>query len=298
MCQCTFFHKKGAKDILNNYRMLGIGCNISKVYLRVIHNRMTDVVEEDKLLGEYQNGFRTKRRATDNLFILRTIAEKYKIEKKQLYIALLDVRKAYDRVWREALWFKMRQMKFPEKLLRVLQSVYRQPMGKPSFQGVEAKPLGMPVGLRQGCVLSPILWSIFIADLGKIIEDSGFGISLNGKPAPIMMFADDFAVMEQKTNLIALLRLIGDYGNHWRIEFDGPKCRLLPMGRKPDPRVQWLICHKHMSDGSDRPIYIKEYDIGRLLGANLSRKGKLFKVQKKDNIKKLQFLAREVLTLS
>ncbi len=69
----TFLHKKGATDTLDNYRTLTIGCNICKLYNRILTNRIQEATENSDILGEIQNGFRPGRRASDNLLVLETI---------------------------------------------------------------------------------------------------------------------------------------------------------------------------------------------------------------------------------
>ncbi|MCP4975685.1 MAG: hypothetical protein GY931_05945, partial [Maribacter sp.] len=123
----TFLHKKGSTDTLDNYRTLTIGCNICKIYNRILTNRIQDASEESDILGEIQNGFRPGRRATDNLLVLETVIRKSKRNKQNNFIALLDITKAYDRVDREILWHVMKQMGFPTRLINNIQQTYHKP---------------------------------------------------------------------------------------------------------------------------------------------------------------------------
>ncbi|MCP4976533.1 MAG: hypothetical protein GY931_10265, partial [Maribacter sp.] len=123
----TFLHKKGSTDTLDNYRTLTIGCNICKIYNRILTNRIQGASEESDILGEIQNGFRPGRRATDNLLVLETVIRKSKRNKLNNFIALLDITKAYDRVDREILWHVMKQMGFPTRLINNIQQTYHKP---------------------------------------------------------------------------------------------------------------------------------------------------------------------------
>ena len=80
------------------------------MFTRILANRLNKVVEKHNLLGEMQNGFRTDRRTVDNLFVLTNIMEIVKKEKKKLFLAFIDLRKAFDRVWREGLWTKLEEL--------------------------------------------------------------------------------------------------------------------------------------------------------------------------------------------
>ena len=68
---------------------------------------------EDMILTEEQGGFRANRGCSDQILALRSICEARKEQKKSTYLAFLDVSKAYDTVWREGLWEKMRRYSAP-----------------------------------------------------------------------------------------------------------------------------------------------------------------------------------------
>lgn len=70
-----------------------------------------------------------------------------KLENKEMYVALLDITKAYDRVCRDSLWFKLSNYGFPPKVLNLLQALYRDPVSILHFQDVQTEPLHMELGL-------------------------------------------------------------------------------------------------------------------------------------------------------
>ena len=63
---------------------------------------------EDRILTEPQGGSRSQRRCSDQWLLLRCVCELRKREKKISYLAFLDVSTAYNSVWREGLWCKMK----------------------------------------------------------------------------------------------------------------------------------------------------------------------------------------------
>jgi len=267
-----FLHKKGKTDTLDNYRTIATGCNLCKVYLRVICNRIQEGVENSHILGEIQNGFRAGRRSSDNILLMETIIRKYKRQNRALYIALLDITKAYDRVCRDSLWHKLQTYGFPKKMVANLQALYRNPQSTLTFQTVTTEPLQMKLGLRQGCVLSPILFALYIADLGRKLENSGMGVMLQGKMIPGVFFADDMVLWGQQKDLQALLKIIGDYAGEWKIEFSGAKSSVIPMSRPPQlGRGLWAIGKVPIVERENETIYIEEADEGRYLGVTICR---------------------------
>jgi len=267
-----FLHKKGATDTLDNYRTIATGCNLCKVYLRVLYNRLQEGIEESNILGEIQNGFRKGRRASDNILIMETVIRKYKRQNNALYIALLDITKAYDRVCRDSLWFKLEQYGIPEKMITNLQAVYREPKSTLTFQSVTTEPLDMTIGLRQGCVLSPILFALYIADLGKLLQDAGIGVDLQGSIIPGIFFADDMILWGQQKDLQQLLKIVGEYAAKWKIEFSGAKSSVIPICRPPRPDSKlWSIGTVPIQERENEIIYVEEASEGRYLGVSISR---------------------------
>ncbi len=154
-------------------------------------------MENSDILGEIQNGFRKGRRATDSLLVLETLIRKTKREKKKIFVALLDIMKAYDRVDRGILWEIMEQMGVHKKLLDNIKSSYKNPSTTLQFQDITSDTLMLKLGLKQGCVMSPILFAIYIAELGRRLQDSSLGVKLDDTSIPGMFFADDMMLQSR-----------------------------------------------------------------------------------------------------
>lgn len=86
-------HKRGLREQLGNYRPLTVIISLSGLYSRLLNGRLTSVVEQHRLLGEVQNGFRKERQGADNTFILDTILWKAKSKKKKVHLGFVDITK-------------------------------------------------------------------------------------------------------------------------------------------------------------------------------------------------------------
>ena len=89
----TLIHKRGLREKLGNYRPLTIIVSMSNLYSRLLKERLVNVVEEHKLLGEIQDGFRSGRRGADNKFILDSILWKAKSSNKKVHLIFVDITK-------------------------------------------------------------------------------------------------------------------------------------------------------------------------------------------------------------
>ncbi len=274
-----FLHKKGNTHSLDNYRTITTGCNLCKVYNRVLTNRLQEAMETSEIFGEIQNGFRKGRRATDSLLVLEALIRKSKREKKKTFLALLDITKAYDRVNRNILWKVMEQMGVPEKLMSNIRASYRNPSTVLQFQDITSEPFQMTIGLKQGCVMSPILFAIYIAELGHKLQKSDLGVSLDNIKIPGMFFADDMMLVGTKTELQKLLNMVGEFALKFQIEFAGHKSCVIPLGEAVNKERRWKLGAKYIGENEKEEIWVKEEDSGRYLGVTIQKNYNIFKPQ-------------------
>ena len=90
-----------------------------KVMEHILEARLRNLVDIDDM----QFGFRPGRGTTDAIFILRQVQESFLAKKKDLWLAFVDLEKAFDRVPREVVWWALRRMDVPEGLLQVIKSI-------------------------------------------------------------------------------------------------------------------------------------------------------------------------------
>ena len=252
------------------------------MYLTLLTTRIETVTEKSNLLGNIQFGFRKGKRIEECILLVQHIAKKVTLDKRNYNsaaIALLDITKAYDRVCRDALWYKMGQYGYATKLITAIQASYDGVGAVLSFQSAETKTLQMPVGLRQGCSMSPILFAIFLADLGREIEQSKCGIMVgqeyNQKCISGIFFADDMLLIgKSEHNLQKLLVMVSEYAQQWKLEFSGPKSSVIPLQRIINKDKKWSLGHKYISEINIQEINMGEKEEGKYLGVVLGQHNK------------------------
>ena len=146
---------KGKGDALNrgNYRGLKLSEQVMKVLERVVEGLIRQRVEID----EMQCGFMSGRGTTDAIFIVRQLQEKHLAANKPLYMAFVDLKKAFDRVPRDVIWWAMRKLGIDEWLVRLVQSMYKDVRSRVRVGDGYSEEFGVGVGVHQGSVLSPLL---------------------------------------------------------------------------------------------------------------------------------------------
>ena len=100
--------------------------------------------------------------------------------KKKLgtYAAFIDFSKAYDRINREQLWHKLSKTGIYGRFLASLQSLYKNVKCTVRLNGQQTEWFDVNSRLKQGCILSLMLFNLFINDLTRDVHDVGSGISV------------------------------------------------------------------------------------------------------------------------
>lgn len=99
--------KSGSVNSTDNYSGLTINSCLAKVFNTIINKRLSDFLEKNSVISDTKIGFKKKARTSDHLFIVNTVIRKFRGLKRNVFACFVDFRKAYDRVWREALKYKL-----------------------------------------------------------------------------------------------------------------------------------------------------------------------------------------------
>lgn len=193
----------GDRMDLKNCRPIAITPVLYRMAMQVVKSRLQRWAERKGVLGELQAGFRVGRRIEDNLFVLTQCIEIALQTRSPLYVAFLDISKAYDRLNREMLWELLWEHGLEESDLYLLQALYEDITAQVEWCGKTTAPVDIPRGLRQGCPLSPLLFMLCVAEVTHQLEFSGSGYQLEHRVEgqqvvhriPALVYADDFAVM-------------------------------------------------------------------------------------------------------
>ena len=148
--------------------------------LKIILNRLKPQAE--KIIAEEQAGFRAGRSITEQIFNLRILCEKYLQHQQDLYHVFIDFEKAFDRVWHAALWAIMKKYIISTKLIRVIKNLYDKANSAVLFNSSIGDWFRTTVGGRQGCLLSPTLFNIFLERIKTdALEDHEGTVSTGGR---------------------------------------------------------------------------------------------------------------------
>ena len=157
--------KKGDTRKCQNHRTISLISHPSKVMLKVIQNRLKKEAEE--LLAEEQAGFRANRGTVEQIFNCHLMIEKHIDHQKDLYHNFIDFKKAFDRVWHQGLWLVLRNFNIEEGLVLMIKTLYDNASSAVLLNNKIGEFFRTTVGVRQGCILSPTLFNLFLENIRR-----------------------------------------------------------------------------------------------------------------------------------
>ncbi|XP_078603943.1 uncharacterized protein LOC144877771 [Branchiostoma floridae x Branchiostoma japonicum] len=159
--------KKGDLTKCENWRGIMLLSVASKILCRIILNRTANTMEQK--LRDNQAGFRRNRSCSDQIATLRIIVEQSTEFNSQLYAVFIDYEKAFDSVDRSTLWNILAHYGIPSKIINMIKVFYTNFQAQVSHEGDLTEPFNMTTGVRQGCLLSPLL---FITALDWVMRET------------------------------------------------------------------------------------------------------------------------------
>ena len=225
-------YKDGDKRDPLNYRGITLLSVVGKVFAALVNVRLMQHCEMEERLVDEQAGFRAGRACVDQIFILNEVLTSRRRKGLKTFCCFVDVKKAYDRVWRDGLWAALWQKGVRGKMWRVIKNYYDQVESCVYVNGGQTEWFEVNVGVRQGCVLSPILFAIFIDALAREIKDLGFGVDVDGgEKLALLLYADDIVlVAESERELQEMMCTVQKFCHEWRMELNRKKTKVVVFG--------------------------------------------------------------------
>lgn len=184
---------------LNLHRGIAISNIFGKVGDRYMNRRFSALCEEKGLRSATQCGFRPQHGTLDALFTLRHLVDKVKSKGSQhaLLSILVDCVKAFDKVNRQLMLRRCKEIGVTGKFLTALESLYDKISMVVCLQGRTGEPFETYQGTKQGSELSPLLFGLFVEQMHYLIQEKvpGAGPVIDGMHVPDIMYADDVILL-------------------------------------------------------------------------------------------------------
>jgi len=192
---------------------LSMVVRIYRLFANLVRDLLTDWALAEHQIPDSQFGFCPTRNTNQPLFILCHILATAKKDKMKVYTAFLDLFAAYDSVPREKPWRRLQKIKTPQYLRDNIQTMYTGCL----YLLIDGDRISEEVapnrGLKQGCPLSPLLYSLYNNDIDRFLAvQRGAATALDAIKIPHCDYADDIALTSNTAeNLQLQLNKFYDY---------------------------------------------------------------------------------------
>jgi len=212
--------KKGNLNEIKNYRPISLTESLRKIFEHCIVRYLTVAAGP---MHFSQGGFRSDHCCSDMIATLHEVLHR----KKDMHVAFLDIKAAYDSVDRTILWKRCQDRGINDGIITILKRLFDHNSAQVVVNGKRSQPFGIRAGLLQGSVLSPFLYSVFIDDLAKKLAQEE-KVEIGTFALNCTMYADDIAVFATTAEkLQILLEKCSSHAINNRYQFNVSKCNVI-----------------------------------------------------------------------
>ena len=163
------FKNVGEKYTARNHHPVSLLSMVSKVFEKLVNNRIVDHLEKSCLFSDFQYGFRSSRSTPDLLTVVSDrIARAFK-KSGATQAVVLDISKAFDRIWYAGLLHKLRFYGISGQIFGLISSFPSNSRLWVVLDGKSSQEYSVDAGVLQGSILGPTLFLLYINDLPDVI---------------------------------------------------------------------------------------------------------------------------------
>ena len=220
------------RSTAKNYRPVSLLSVVSKVFEKLVNNRIVDHLEKCGLFSDFQSGFRSSRSTADLLTVVSDrIAMAFNKSGATRAVAL-DISKAFDRVWHAGLLHKRKPYGISGQIFGLISCFLSNRRPRVVLDGKSSQEYPVNVGVPQGSILGPTLFLLYINDLP---DDVICNIAIYADDTTLYPKCDQAFDLWQQIELASEresdLRDTVDWGKKWLVDFNAGKTQLVSFDR-------------------------------------------------------------------
>jgi hypothetical protein len=222
---------KGTIGKCSNERGITCASNLGKVMERIVNNR----ARKDVKISDSQAGGIENRSTTDHLLILKETIKVQSVRKKPVYVAYLDVTKAYDKAWSDGIMYAMHENGLTGPIWNMVNKFNKGLKAQIKTKDGLTREIEIKDSIRQGGVLSVLQYATVMDEIAKEIQNQNKGIQINesGNRIGCLLWMDDVVLMaESEKELQEMLNITQKVANKYHIVFGKEKSKVMAINKR------------------------------------------------------------------
>ena len=260
--------KGGCKGDTGNYRPVSLTSQVCKILERILKDKIVTFLDDQKLIGDSQHGFRKGRSCLTNILNFLEYVTQQIDEGKPLDVVYLDFSKAFDKVPHQRLLLQLKNHGISGAIWDWVREWLNARRQRVILNGQKSEWSQVLSGVPQGSVLGPLLFIIFINHIDE------------GVSSRVFKFADDLKIVntvggEQGHQTIqGDLDTLNEWASKWQMKFNYSKCKVMHLGGQNDH-------HSYEMGSSFLGNTAEEKDLGVWIDSTLSSSRQCKEARKK-----------------
>ena len=202
---------------------------LGKLFISILNNRLLQFTIRNKILSDSQLGFLAGNRTSDAHIIINNIIRKHcHKHNTKIFGCFIDFSKAFDTVPRDILFKKLLGHGINGRFFNIIKNIYSNDKACVKIQNQCTEAFKINQGVRQGCVLSPLLFNIFLSDLAKKLDSMDGKVQVHDREINTIFWADDIIMLtKNEDTLREMLKTWEEYSNDNKMEVNTDKTKIM-----------------------------------------------------------------------
>ena len=188
--------KYGDLTSTKNYRPITNSSMYIKLFEYILYDKLKMYLDS----SEHQHGYKSNCSTSTAFLTLKETIQYYNNQGSPVYVAFFDLTKAFDNVSHSIMFSKLKQRNVPKPYLSILQNMYNNQYINVKYNGHLSKEWKVFNGVKQGGILSPYFFNVYIDDLIEKISKNKNGCKLGIISSNIIGYADDICLLAPSIN--------------------------------------------------------------------------------------------------
>lgn len=228
-----------SKSDPDSYRAISLLPVMYKLFEKVVHENLVQGLKQNisSFPNIQQQGYQKQLGPITASFNLHEAIFHSMECNATTFVACLDIKKAFDTVWHKGMLHKLNQLGTPSNYISTIQNAYTDIRSIVSVNGSQSAPFEIQRGVRQGGVMSALLYLVFINDLLEELQNGNLGVPVCDIQAGNPTLVDDISLIAASPlKLQLMINTVVDYAETWKFSINVNKSSILIMSKSSQKR--------------------------------------------------------------